>query len=49
MGLEITTGFLMFWGGIALGGASLIFAAVYLALSQRKASRLLKQIDDEIK
>lgn len=47
MGIEITAGFLMFWGGI--GGAVLtgIAAIVYLNLSSRKAKKLLKKIDDE--
>lgn len=47
MEIEITTGFLMFWGGIAGGVLTFIAAAVYLSLSAKKAKRLLKEIDKE--
>lgn len=45
--IEITTGFLMFWGGIALAGGSVLFALIYLAASGRKAKALLKKLDKE--
>lgn len=47
MEIEITTGFLMFWGGIAGAVLTLIAAAVYLGVSAKKAKRLLKNIDKE--
>ncbi len=47
MEFEITTGFLMFWGGLAGAGLTFIIAVVYLILSARKARRLLKEMDKE--
>lgn len=47
MEIEITTGFLMFWGGIAGAVLTFIAAVVYLSLSAKKAKRLLKDIDKE--
>ncbi len=45
--IEITAGFLMYWGGIALAAISIVGALVYFALSARKAKKLLKKIDME--
>lgn len=47
MGMELTKGFLMFWGGLL--GAALIFIVVtiYLVLSAKKAKRLLNDIAKE--
>lgn len=47
MEIEITAGFLMYWGGIALGAVTLAAAAIYFNLSARKAKKLLKKIDEE--
>lgn len=47
MEIEITTGFLMFWGGISGAVLTVIAAIVYLNLSARKAKKLLKKIDEE--
>lgn len=47
MEFEITTGFLMFWGGIAGAILTGIAVIVYLKLSSRKAKKLLKKIDEE--
>lgn len=48
MEIEFTTGFLMFWGGIALSAASVIGLIIYLCVTRGKAKRLLKQINDEM-
>ncbi len=45
---EITTGFLMFWGGIAGAAATIIFAVIYFAVSSSKARKLIKKIDEEM-
>ncbi|MGN0670870.1 MAG: hypothetical protein ACI4JZ_10010 [Oscillospiraceae bacterium] len=47
MEIEITTGFLMFWGGIAGAILTGIAAIIYFNLSARKAKKLLKKIDEE--
>lgn len=47
MEIEITTGFLMFWGGIAGAVLTGIAVIIYLNLSARKAKKLLKKIDEE--
>lgn len=47
MTIEITTGFLMFWGGLAVTAVSFISALIYFATSSAKAKKLLKKIDEE--
>lgn len=47
MEIEITTGFLMFWGGIVGAVVTFVATAVYLSLSAKKAKRLLRDIDKE--
>lgn len=47
MEFEITQGFLMFWGGIALAALSFLSAVIYLAASAAKAKKLLKELDKE--
>lgn len=47
MEIEITTGFLMYWGGIAGAVLTIIAAIIYFNLSARKAKKLLKKIDEE--
>ncbi len=47
MEIELTTGFLMFWGGIALSALSFLFAVIYFAASSAKAKKLLKKLDKE--
>ncbi|MGN0687555.1 MAG: hypothetical protein ACI4KA_05560 [Oscillospiraceae bacterium] len=47
MTIEITTGFLMFWGGLAGSAISFFGALIYFAASSAKAKKLLKKIDEE--
>lgn len=47
MEIEITTGFLMFWGGIAGAAITVIATIIYLTASSHKAKRLLKKIEEE--
>ena len=47
MTIEITTGFLMFWGGLAGAVLSFIGALIYFAASSAKAKKLLRKIDEE--
>lgn len=47
MEIEFTTGFLMFWGGIAGAVITVITTIIYLTTSARKAKKLLKKIDEE--
>ena len=47
MEIEITQGFLMFWGGISISVLSFLFAVIYLAASSAKAKKLLKKLDKE--
>lgn len=46
--MEITKGFMLFWGGIALSGGAFLFAVIYLAASSAKAKKLLKKLDKDI-
>lgn len=45
--MEITNGFLMYWGGIAISAAAFVFAVIYLAVSANKAKKLLRKLDNE--
>lgn len=47
MEMEITTGFLMYWGGIAGAVITLIASIIYFNLSAKKSKKLLKKIDEE--
>lgn len=47
MEIEITTGFLMYWGGIAGAAVTLIVSIIYFNASARKAKKLLKKFDEE--
>lgn len=47
MEIEITTGFLMYWGGIAGAVVTLIASIIYFNASARKAKKLLKKFDEE--
>ncbi|MCM1299216.1 MAG: hypothetical protein NC228_06600 [[Eubacterium] siraeum] len=47
MEIEITKGFLMFWGGIGGAVLTLVISIVYFNLTARKAKKLLKRIDEE--
>lgn len=47
MEIEITTGFLMYWGGIALSAFTVVGTFIYLAATSKKAKKLLKKIDEE--
>ena len=47
MEIEITQGFLMFWGGIAISVIAFVFAVIYLISSSAKAKKLLKKLDKE--
>ena len=46
-GIEITTGSIMFFGGIALAALTIIFAAIYLSVTAAKARKMLKKMDSE--
>ena len=45
--MEITAGFLMFWGGIAGAILTFIGAVIYFNAVSRKAKRLLHEISKE--
>lgn len=45
--MEITTGFLMFWGGIAGAVATVVGAVIYFNSVSRKAKKLLRDISKE--
>ncbi|MBR1432870.1 hypothetical protein [Ruminococcus sp.] len=45
--IEITQGFLMFWGGIAGAAVSVILAVIYNLASVSKAKKMLKKINEE--
>lgn len=45
--MEITAGFLMFWGGIAGAVLTLIGAIIYFNAVSRKAKKLLNSISKE--
>ncbi len=45
--MEITAGFLMFWGGIAGAVLTLIGAIIYFNAVSRKAKKLLNDINKE--
>lgn len=47
MEIEFTTGFLMFWGGIAGAAVTVIATIIFLNVSARRAKKLLKKIDEE--
>lgn len=47
MEIEITTGFLMYWGGIAGAVVTLVASIIYFNVSARKAKKLLKKFDEE--
>ena len=47
MNVEITTGFLMFWGGIAGAVITLVMSIIYFNASAHKAKKLLKKIDEQ--
>ncbi|MDY4587428.1 MAG: hypothetical protein SPD47_03160 [Oscillospiraceae bacterium] len=46
-GFEITTGSIMFLGGIALAALTIVFAVIYLSVTAAKARKLLKKMDSE--
>lgn len=45
--MEITVGFLMFWGGIAGAVATVVGAVIYFNVISRKARKLLRDIGKE--
>lgn len=45
--MEITVGFLMFWGGIAGAILTFIGAVIYFNAVSRKAKKLLHEISKE--
>lgn len=45
--MEITTGFLMFWGGIAGAVVTVVGAIIYFNAVSRKARKLLRDISKE--
>ena len=47
MGFEVTTGFLMCWGGLAGIAVTVIGSIIYFSLSARKAKKLLKKLSEE--
>lgn len=47
MGIEITQGFLMYWGGIAGAVLTLVGSIIYFSVSARKAKKLLKKLSEE--
>lgn len=47
MTIEITEGFLMYWGGIAGIVLSAIGAAIYFKISASRAKKMLREIDKE--
>lgn len=47
MEIEITQGFLMYWGGIAGAVVTLIGSIVYFSVTARKAKKLLKKLSEE--
>lgn len=47
MDIEITTGFLMYWGGIAGIVVTVIASIIYFNVTTRKAKKLLKKFDEE--
>lgn len=46
-GFEITTGSIMFLGGIALAALTIVFAVIYLSVTAAKARKLLKKMYSE--
>ena len=47
LSIEITTGFLMYWGGIVGSVLTLVVSLIYFSLSAKKAKKLLSKIDEE--
>lgn len=45
--MEITAGFLMFWGGIAGAVLTVVGAVIYFNAVARKAKKLLQDINKE--
>lgn len=47
MEIEITAGFLMYWGGIAGALITLVASIIYFNISTKKAKKILKKFDEE--